>query len=52
MKGLEDSKWLAHPDAQDDTGKKTVPFADVINKLVETRFDYDNDPSLKETWIK
>ena len=37
MKALEDREWLAHPSDQDDTGKKTVPFADVINKLVETR---------------
>ena len=52
MKALEDREWLAHPSSQDNTGKKTVPFTDVINKLVETRFDYDNDSALKATWIK
>jgi len=52
MKALEDREWLAHPSSQDDSGKKTAPFADVINKLVETRFDYDSDAGLKETWVK
>lgn len=51
MKALEDREWLAHPSSYDTTGKKTVPFKDVINKLVENRFDYDNDSALKAEWI-